>query len=182
MTTFVSGGHWLKDSGAVSKDKKLTEFKEMAGFRDTIVKYLKSNHPEIKVITDRDEESLAEYLKRIQTGNGSVVCEFHLDAWTSDDANGATVITKNNPDKNTLNCANEVLDAIHEITGIRKRGVIGEAKSNRGKLGLMREEGIVILVELGFITNSYDMEKLKRHWEKLAEKLAAILAKYDNLI
>lgn len=181
MTTFISGGHHLGDSGAVSPDGKRTEFKEMSAFRDRVYHYLKTNHPDIKVITDKDTETLGQYLKRIQTGTGSVVAEFHLDAYRLESANGATIITKNNPDKQTLECANELLDAIHETTGIRKRGVIGEEDSNRGKLGLMNESGIVVLLELGFITNASDMQKLDNNKERLAKKIADILAKYDRL-
>ena len=34
----------------------------------------------LKVVTDRDDEKLSDYLKRIQTGGSSVVLEFHFDA------------------------------------------------------------------------------------------------------
>lgn len=181
MTTFVSGGHHQKDSGAVSPDGKRTEFKEMAKFRDKVVDYLRLFHKDIKVVVDKDFETLGQYLTRVQTGSSSVVCEFHLDAFSTPTANGCTVITKDNPDQKTLDCANEILNAVHEITGIRKRGVIGESKSNRGRLGLMRESGIVVLVELGFITNECDMRMLDHHENHLARKIADILAKYDRL-
>jgi hypothetical protein len=42
-----------------------------------------------KYITDYNDERLADYLKRIETGSGSVVLEFHFDAYNGI-ASGAT--------------------------------------------------------------------------------------------
>lgn len=182
MTSFISAGHHLKDSGAVSNSKQ--ENLEMIKFRDLVLSAMAKNHPTVKVISDRDEETLSQYLKRIQTGNGSVVIEFHLDASSNPKASGTTAIISNNASQLSKDFAKELSDTTALILGIQNRGVKPESYTHVGKLGLMREEGIVCLLELCFITNAYDMAKLGDECKSqiLAESIANIIAKYDAKI
>ena len=46
----------------------------------------------------------------------------------------------------------------------------------------MREEGIIALLEVGFITNVSDIKAFKENKEVLAVELAKIIKKYENLI
>ena len=78
MACFISAGHHNKDSGAIGVDGR-KESEEAIKLRDAVVKYCKEKG--LKVITDDDDETLAQYLTRIQTGDGSVVLEFHFDAF-----------------------------------------------------------------------------------------------------
>lgn len=182
MTSFISAGHHLKDSGAVSNNKQ--ENLEMIKFRDLVLAAMTKNHPNVKVISDRDEETLSQYLKRIQTGNGSVVIEFHLDAASNVKASGTTAIVSNNASQLSKDFAKELSDTTSLILGIQNRGVKPESYTHVGRLGLMREEGIVCLLELCFITNADDMSKLGDECKSqiLAESIANIIAKYDAKI
>lgn len=182
MTSFISAGHHFSDSGATANGFK--EATEMIKFRDRVLAAMAKNHPATKVISDKDEETLSQYLKRIQTGNGSVVIEFHLDAASNVKASGTTAIVSNNASGLSKGFAKELSDATALILGIQNRGVKPESYTHVGKLGLMREEGIVCLLELCFITNINDMEKLHDECKAqiLAESIADIIAKYDAKI
>ena len=64
---------------------------------------------------------------------------------------------------------------------IKNRGVILETTSHRGRLGLMREEGTVSLLEICFITNPDDIKKYQENKLMLAKEIAKIIFKYENL-
>ena len=70
----------------------------------------------------------------------------------------------------------------HVYSYLKNRGVLSEADSHRGRLGLMREKGIVALLELCFISNPDDLKAYDLHKTELAGKIADILIKYDALI
>jgi N-acetylmuramoyl-L-alanine amidase len=178
MASFISAGHHLKDSGAVANGKQ--ENLEAIKFRDIVVKLCKDAG--LTVITDNDNETLGQYLERIKTGSGSVVLEFHFDASTNVNATGTTCLVGNDADRLDKAFAKELVDATAKVLGIRNRGVITEAQSHRGRLGLMREQGIVALLELCFISNPKDMEAYFANQYALAANLAKIIKKYDDMI
>ncbi|MNR04572.1 N-acetylmuramoyl-L-alanine amidase [compost metagenome] len=136
----------------------------------------------VKVITDNDDERLGEYLKRIQTGSGSVVLEFHFDAAASPTATGTTALIGNDADRLDKAFAKELVEATSSILGIKNRGVKSEAESHRGSLGLMREQGIVALLELCFISNPDDLKKYQANKKALAIKVAEIVEHYEKMI
>ena len=182
MTTFLSAGHNPKgikvDPGAVANG--LTEANLAVEFRNLVVAELLKR--KVKVITDRDDERLGDYLKRIQTGNGSVVLEFHFDAAASPLATGTTALIGRDADRLDKAFAKELVDTTSSVVGIKNRGVISEKDSHRGSLGLMREQGIVALLELCFITNIEDLVKYDAHKKELAIKIAGIVERYENMI
>jgi len=177
MACFISAGHHLRDSGALGTG--VQENLETMEFRDLVVPILREKG--LKVITDEDNETLPQYLNRIQTGEGSVVLEFHFDAYNNV-ASGSTALYGVDADQNDKAFAQELVDGCSKILGIPNRGAISETESHRGRLGLMREKGIVCLLELAFIDNDNDMRKYNRNKEALACFVANTVAKYENLI
>ena len=179
---FISAGHnpkgIRKDPGAVANG--LHEADLAVEFRDLIGEELKILG--VKFITDYDEETLGEYLKRIQTGNGSVVAEYHFDAAESATATGTTVLVEEESDRLDKAFAKELVDSVAKCYGIKNRGIKSEADSHRGRLGLMREEGIIALVELGFLTNIIDLQAHQFYKRSLAKIHAEILQRYDKMI
>jgi N-acetylmuramoyl-L-alanine amidase len=181
---FISAGHHLgsskqkQDSGAVGN--VLQENKVTVEFRDLVCRELDSLGA--KYIKDSNDEPLATYLKRINTGNASVVIEFHCNASSIATAEGSTAVIGSNADKNDKSFAKEINDAFCTILGTKNRGVISETQTRRGRLGLMRESGIVMLQEMFFISNKKDVEKYNLNKEKLANVVAAIIVKYEALI
>lgn len=182
---FASAGHNSKsktikqDSGAVANGYKEGDL--TIDFRDLVCAHL--DIMGAKYIKDYDEESLAMYLSRIKTGSGSVVIEYHFDASDSNQkATGTTAIVEEECNKYDIDFATEISASTSLILGIKNRGVIKESESYRGRLGLMREEGIICLCELCFITNKNDLDKYFQNRYTLAKKHAQLLVKYDSLL
>jgi len=177
MASFISAGHHLKDSGAVGSGTQ--ENLETIKFRDAVIPIVQEAG--ITVISDSDKETLKEYLDRIKTGNGSTVIEFHFDA-SNGKATGTTAIVGTDADRLDKAFAKELVDVTAKVLGIKNRGVISEAQSHRGRLGLMREQGIVSLLELCFIDNPLDMATYNMNKHTLAYSIAEIIIKYDKMI
>lgn len=181
---FLSAGHSAKsiksyDPGAVNKDG-IKEGILTIEFRDLVCHEL--DMLGVKYIKDSDEESLSQYLKRIKTGSGSTVIEYHMDSASNETASGATAIVGNDADRLDKAFAKEIAENTAAILGIKNRGVISEGESHRGKLGLMREEGIVSLCELCFISNFDDLDRYNLRKRELAKSHALLLRKYEQLL
>ncbi len=179
---FISAGHNPKgikvDPGAVGNGYHEADL--AVEFRNLVAECLKARG--VKFVTDKDDEKLAEYLKRIQTGNGSVVVEYHFDAAASPDATGTTVLIGNDADRLDKAFATELVNSTAKCFGIKNRGVKSEAESHRGSLGLMRETGTVALVELAFISNVNDLKAYQFYKLSLAKIHAEIIERYETLI
>jgi N-acetylmuramoyl-L-alanine amidase len=185
MSIFISAGHHSKattikqDPGAVNK-QGIKEGDLTIEFRDLVCKELTAKG--VKFVTDTNEETLSAYLKRIQTGTGSVVVEYHFDANDKPTPTGTTGLIEGEADRLDRAFAKELTDATASILGIKNRGVIDESQSHRGRLGLMREEGIICLMEICFITNPDDLKAYNANKLKLAKAHADILIKYEGMI
>ena len=179
---FISAGHnpngIKKDPGAVGNGYKEADL--AVEMRNLTAEELKKD-TSLKITTDKDDERLADYLKRIQTGSGSVVLEYHFDASENISATGTTVLIGNDADRLDKAFAKELVDKTAEVLKIKNRGVKTEADSHRGKLGLMREQGIVALLEICFISNKDDVKSFQNNKKQLAKELALIIKKYENV-
>lgn len=182
MTAFISAGHnpkgIKKDPGAVANG--LHEADLTVEFRNMVVTELLQK--KVSVITDKDDERLGEYLTRIQTGSGSVVLEFHFDAAVSPSATGTTSLFGADADRLDIAFAKELVETTSQVLGIKNRGALSEKDSHRGSLGLMREKGVVALLEICFISNPADIKAYNAHKKYLAIKIADIVKHYENLI
>ena len=182
MAIFISAGHNTKgiksDPGAVANGVKEADL--AIDIRNLTVAELKKDKT-LRVITDNDDERLGEYLKRAETGSGSVVIEFHFDAATPT-ATGTTILIGDDADRLDKAFAKEVVDKTAEVLKIKNRGVKAESTSHRGKLGLMREQGTVALLEVCFITNINDLRAYQDNKQILAIELAKIIKRYESLI
>lgn len=178
MAVFISAGHHLKDSGAPGVNGR-KEADEAIKFRNAVVKYLEPTG--VKIITDNDTETLPQYLNRIQSGNGSVVIEFHFDAFDGI-ASGTTALVGDDSDRLDKLFAKEIVDTTSKVLNIPNRGVKSESQSHRGRLGLMREQGIVCLLEVCFIDNKNDMDSFDKNFYTLASELSKIIEKFEKLI
>ena len=175
---FVSAGHHKKDPGAVANGLKEADL--TIKVRDEVVKILKQSGA--NVVTDRDDETLAQYLQRIKPGNGSVVVEFHFDAASNASASGTSAFYADNASENSKAFARAMADVGATIMGIKNRGAHSETESHRGRLALVHEPGINCLVEVGFITNQQDIQKFNQNFSTLCEAYASIILSNENLI
>lgn len=178
MSAFISAGHHLKDPGAVANG--LQENQLTIKVRDKVVELVRAKG--YTVITDKDVETLAEYLHRIQPGTGSVVVEFHFDAGTLNVASGTSAFFMDQAGINSRAFADEMARVGANILGIPNRGSHSETESHRGRLGLVHEPGITCLVEVAFITNTKDIHSFDQHFDQLCEAYANVIMKYDDLV
>lgn len=174
---FISAGHHLKDPGAVANGKQ--ENTLAIELRGLIVNELKKLGASF--ITDKDTETLAQYLERIKTGSGSVVCEVHFDA-AGPTATGTTVIIPDDATQHEKDLGGELAVGGSEILGIKNRGVWPESKTARGRLGLMRESGMNVLIEVCFITNRSDLAAYEKNKAAYAAYVASVLKRYDDKV
>lgn len=159
-------GRWEADENVKLRDRVIALIKER-GYSD--------------IISDLNSESRHQHLKRIKPGNGSVVVEFHFNAGVKS-ATGTEVLVSVDADRLDKAMANELVMATSLTLGIKNRGVKSEADTRHKRLGLMREAGIVALVEVCFITNPNDMASYDKHFETLCRYYADIIIKYDQMI
>lgn len=180
---FISAGHNSQsktiktDPGAVGNGYKEGDL--TIEFRNLVL--IELDKLGVKYITDSEEENLSMYLSRIKTGTGSVVIEYHFDAAENPLATGTTSIVEMEADRMDRAFAREIAETTAAILGIDNRGVKTEAETHRGRLGLMREEGLVCLCEIGFITNKNDMDKYQMNKKLLARMHATIISKFEDI-
>lgn len=181
---FISAGHNSQsitvkaDPGAINKHG-VKEGDLTIEFRDLVCREL--DLLGARYTTDYKEETLQMYLNRIQTGNGSVVIEFHFDAGP-ESATGTTSLIEVDADRLDRAFAKELSDATANILRIRNRGTKSEADTRHKRLALMKENGIICLLELCFITNDEDLKKYNLRKKELARAIAQIILKYEKLI
>lgn len=141
-----------------------------------------------KVVEDRSEESLREYLERIKPGPASVVIEYHFDCSDLPTPHGCSALVADNASANSIGLAKDACIAINKASGIAIRdagtgkGFLYEHDSHRGRLGLMREAGTVALVELGFLSNANDMHLFNTNFDAICLGLADVVEKWEKAI
>lgn len=181
MAIFYSSGHYLKgpngeDPGAIALGNKESELTQ--DFETYVLASFKK-FPNT-VFTDTPTETLSQYLGRIKPGTSSVICETHFNAFNGK-ATGVEVLVPNDPTKDERSLAGEISLNFSKIMGIPNRGVRTESESKRGRLALMRPNGMNVLIEICFMDNPDDIKKYQATKKQLAEVLASLLIKYDNL-
>lgn len=159
-------GRWEANETVILRDAVINEIKKR-GYTD--------------IVQDLDSENRNEYFQRIKTGDGSVVVEFHFNAGPRS-ATGTEALIAVDASRLDTAMAFELACATSVILGIKNRGVKSEATTRHKRLGLMRETGIVTLVEVCFITNASDMAAYDNNFEALIRQYADIIIRYDLMI
>lgn len=180
---FISAGHHSKhpvnpDPGAIGNGYKEGDL--TIEFRDLVSRELTARG--VSHVKDIDTETLQQYVNRIKTDSGSVVIEFHFDAAAAPSATGTTSLIEVDADRLDKAFAKELADTTALILGIKNRGIKTEADTRHKRLALMTENGIVCLLELGFITNIDDIKAYQAKKVTLAKAIADILIKYERML
>jgi N-acetylmuramoyl-L-alanine amidase len=174
-TIYISAGHHLKDTGAVANGVQENEL--TIKLRNLVTKYLTLLGAQYKI--DDDHDTLAQYLGKIKPAINDVVCELHFNV-ANGIASGTEVIVGTDADRLDKALATELALTTSNVLNIPNRGVKSEAESHRGRLGLMREQGLVCLVEVCFIDNKKDLLNFNQKMEMLASNYAQILNKFST--
>lgn len=177
MAIFNLAGHNNNDSGAVANGRQ--ENKETISLRDLINTYYRKGY---KVINDSDADSLATMLKKLQPGKGSVCTEYHFDWAERTAAAGCSAFVDDDATELSRKMAAEKVAAISSILGTPNRGILSPRESHRGRLAMPRMTGTTCLIEVEFISNPAAMAVYDAKKALIANAMADIDMKYDDLI
>lgn len=170
----VAAGHSNSDPGAVNGQHKEAEL--VTRFRNAVAHYLREANLEIKTDgTGTKNDPLSAAVKLIK--GSSVAVEFHMNAASSQFANGIETIALPSDKK----LAQELSKAVADAFGSRLRGDAGwidQSKSARGKLAFVQNGGLI--VELGFISNADELDAFNRKYWQAARAVADVLIKYEK--
>lgn len=178
---YLSAGHWKNEStgkqdpGAVANGVQENDL--CIELRDLILPHLAG----YRVTTDKDSETLSQYLARIKPGDASVVVELHFNA-ASPSATGTEVLIADKHNTISKDLADDLSTEIASTLCIPNRGVKTESDSHRGRLAFVRQPGACALIEVCFITNPSDMDKYEQYKEELAGRIADVLKRYDDMV
>lgn len=137
---FISAGHHFQqpkpDPGAVATydGKQYKESELAADLEERVCNILKQRG--VKYITDRNDETLSQYIARIKPGSGSVVCEIHFNSATPA-ATGTETLVKTAASTHEWDMAKELSDGTAKILGIANRGVKSESQSQHKRLAIL---------------------------------------------
>ena len=176
---YLLGGHHLKDPGAPGRVFGNSEFEEMRHLRNKIKMHL--TNAGAVVVMDDDKDTLSQVLAKVQSDSNDVVVEFHMNSFNTK-ATGTEVIIGNDADRFDRAFATRLAEIGSTIMKIPNRGVKTEEQTHRGRLGLMRERGIVALVEVCFIDNNTDMHAYRINIDQLAFEYAKAIYEFDKMI
>lgn len=180
---FLSAGHHLGDSGAVSGQNKESQL--TIELRELVDQELKAKN--FQTIKDKDTETLSQYISRISksVGTGSVVCELHFNA-ANGIASGVEVVY---PDTayhftNFLVLSKQIAEGmskeIAECLGLPNRGAKQEKNTARKNIAILRTgAGISILPEICFIDNKKDMAEYHQKKREVAKIIAKWLSQAE---
>lgn len=172
---FLTAGHNSKDSGAVGSG--YVESKETIRIRNRVSELLQSKGAE--VWNDNDSWTLQQVINEITklSKPNDIICDIHFNAGP-EKATGCEVFVPEYAVKTELLLAADLSKTISETLGIRNRMVKRESDSQHKRLGMMRPNGINVLIEVAFISNASDMKSYNDKFELLCENIAKVLFKY----
>lgn len=172
---FLTAGHHNKDSGAVGSG--LVEAIETKKIRNRVTELLKEKG--VEVWNDNDNWTLQAVINEIAklSKPTDIICDIHFNAG-SEKATGCEVFVPDYAVKTELLLATDLSKTISETLGIRNRMVKRESDSQHKRLGMMRPNGINVLIEVAFISNSSDMKSYTEKFELLCENICKVLLKH----
>lgn len=179
MSIFILAGHTPKgihpDPGAVANGFREADL--TLELRDKIADKLRGKG--CKVYEDDDSLRLAEVLADVKSTEKDIVCDIHFNAGP-ETATGIEVLIPARSTEDERDLARKLCSILSSIMKIRNRGVKSESDGQHKSLGVMRESGINVLIEMCFITNKTDMLAYKTNIEKVADEIMYLLIEYDN--
>jgi N-acetylmuramoyl-L-alanine amidase len=178
---YLSAGHTPKglhpDPGAIGNGYKEAEL--TVELRDLIVALLKERN--VPVWIDDDTQRLPDVLKAITSTEKDVVCDLHFNAGPAG-ATGVEILVPARHTDKEMTFARSLCADMAQRMCIKHRGVKTEADSQHGSLGIMRELGINLLIEVCFISNANDMRAYQFNKTALAMDIAWKLELADKAI
>jgi len=181
---FLSAGHSNvagKDRGAVGNG--FIEGELTADLRNRIVHALRTHHGVIP-ITDSNDSVLTQTLAWIKnkTTNDCICLDIHWNAAVPA-AKGVECFVAEDASVFEVNLAERLSQVVSEGIGTTlrgnfrgRKGVKSEVESQHKRLGWFRFTGEQVLLEVCFITNKVEMDAYIANRDRVAGKIAEVLA------
>lgn len=171
---YLAAGHTPnginQDPGAVGNGYKEADLtKEL---RDLVIPLLKQKG--LSVWVDDDTQRLPQVLAAINSTEKDVVCDIHFNAGPPT-ATGVEVLIPTRHTTVEKEMASKLVTMLAGVMKIRSRGVKTELDSQHKSIGILREQGINLLIEICFISNATDMAYYQAAKKRVAEEIALIL-------
>lgn len=138
---------------------------------------LSRNSPD-ELLGRDNNSSVTERVRLANSWGADIFISLHTNASTNSAANGAEVLIYSVESTEAFNLAEDVLEELVLVTGVRNRGIV----ERPGLYVLRRTRMPAILVEMGFITNESDANLMANSPGLFAEGIyRGILDYYDLL-
>ena len=106
------------------------------------------------ILGTSNSTSLTERVRQANSWGADIFLSLHTNAATNPRASGSEALIYSRSSTVAYNLATDILVQLNLVTGLRNRGVI----ERPGLYVLKRTQMPAVLVEMGFISNSYDAE------------------------
>ena len=177
MAIFVTAGHSSADPGAISNGYRESDLTRH--LRTKTIHFIDKTKYQVHI--DQDNWTLAQTIKELETGPASACVDIHFNAGQPK-ATGVEVFIPDNPSELEIKYGNLICLDFSKIMGIKNRGLKRPSESQHKTLGILKENGINMLIEVCFITNTNDVASFFRTDNALAQCLAARLMQMDDEI
>jgi len=176
----IDAGHGGSDEGA--KVGSCIEKKIALKLSQIVKQMLELRGYEVRMTRTKDEFiSLPKRVELAQVVKAKIFMSFHCNSSPNPDAHGVEIFYHDSKDsfkqKSSKRLASCALHNVLQHTGAHSRGV------KRGNFHVIRETNMPsILVEIGFLTNVNEKDKLKdlSYLEKIAQGIASGVDRYFN--
>ena len=129
------------------------------------------------VLGTNNSTSLSERVRQANAWGADVFLSLHTNAALNPNASGSEALIYSRRSRVSLGLAEDILENLNLVTGLRNRGVI-----ERPGLYVLRLTRMpAVLVEMGFITNRYDAELMAYSPQLFAEGIYRGILEYYNL-
>ena len=125
-----------------------------------------------------NSSSLTARVRDANAWGADVFISLHTNAAANLNASGSEALIYSRESSVALGLAEDILKRLTQVTGLRNRGVI----ERPGLYVLKRTAMPAVLVEMGFITNSYDAELMAYSPQLFAEGIYRGILEYYNLL
>ena len=126
------------------------------------------------VLGTNNSTSLSERVRQANEWGADVFISLHTNAALNRNASGSEALIYSNRSRVSYELADDILKNLNLVTGLRNRGII-----ERPGLYVLRFTRMpAVLVEMGFITNSYDAELMAYSPQLFAEGIYRGIVEY----
>ena len=129
------------------------------------------------VLGTTNSSSLTTRVRQANEWGADIFLSLHTNAATNTAANGSEALIYSNSSTTARELAEDILDEMTDLTGLRNRGVIERS----GLYVLRRTNMPAILVEMGFITNPNDAYLMATSPDLFAEGIYRGFLEYYDL-